>query len=97
MAIRSNRAQPPPILFSLIEPPMKHLERSDILDAETYESQRTDIRRAVKNIKDPRRVSNLANKPAQAERVARFSDKLASAFVDPDGVRFLAAATREED
>ena len=48
-------------------------------------------------VTDPRRLKNLANKPAQQQRVADFSRVLRDQFMKPDGVGFLPASTFEID
>lgn len=62
-----------------------------------YVEYRNGERELYNLIADPRRVKNLADKPEQQERVARFSQKLADSFVKPEGVRFLAASKVEVD
>jgi arylsulfatase A-like enzyme len=62
-----------------------------------YVEYRNGERELYNLTSDPRRLKNLANQAAQQDRVERFSQKLDATFVKPGGVRFLGAATREED
>ncbi|MEX1294944.1 MAG: sulfatase-like hydrolase/transferase [Candidatus Limnocylindrales bacterium] len=48
-------------------------------------------------VNDPRRLKNLAGKPAQQDRVARFSTVLENQFMRPEGIGFLPASTFEVD
>lgn len=58
---------------------------------------RTGERELYNLATDPYRLKNLAGKPAQQERVARFTKTLQSQFMGPEGVRFLPASTLEID